>query len=384
MTTAGYQYQQTYPQNQLTVATPARRHSVSLYQTSVSPSPSRSSSEYEYHEYYKTETAPSPAPAPPSSGPLVPMIPCHTCAVCGEPRSRKFHHHFPVIPGQPIIHGTCAKCDRKENNKRRVKTTRLRSIHRRSSDIRIRITSPDRGRARGRSSSSERITVRRVRSSSRDAPRARSHSRTRIMIRSSSQSPSPVREARTRIVYRSSSSSPPRQVVKTKTIRESVHRALDAFCKTPPSPGHRPQSVSPVRGYRTYVDYDLRADAERRIASHPMPYRHHRVLSEERVHVTRSPSPSPPPVLRRSRTRLRSILRSPNRTQDQKPLLRSQESTMVEVGGPRVQFAADLPRGRSVTETGVEFYRGRSRTREESPARKSYTYRSHHHTCLIQ
>ncbi|KAF2498342.1 hypothetical protein BU16DRAFT_579481 [Lophium mytilinum] len=372
---AGYPYQQQpAPQTKLAVG-PSARYEGYVYQNEASPSPSRSSSatqppaerthEYEYFHYREQQPPPKPVPPPAPQPPPTHVMHCHVCIKCNQPRSRKFHHHFPVIPGQPTIQGTCAKCDKKERGRPR-RVIRRKSIMRRKSPeeraIRIEITSPDRerGRARGRSSSSERIVVRRTRSLSRDAPRARGHSRTRITLRTSSTSPSPVREVRTRVIHRSSStySSPEREVIKTKTVRESVHRALDAYRSQSPF-GHRPHTRSPEIEVTHFLTRESRADAERRIASHP----------EAFSYGHRSPSPSPPPVLRRrDRSRVRGILRSLSRTRSpprQQESRMSKASMMVEVGGPRVQFAPPppSPRPRSVTESSAEFWRGRSRER---------------------
>ena len=41
---------------------------------------------------------------------------CHSCVVCGEPRSRTFRHYYPVVPGKDVIKGVCVKCRKKGHN----------------------------------------------------------------------------------------------------------------------------------------------------------------------------------------------------------------------------------------------------------------------------
>ena len=261
-----------------------------------------------YLLYPLPQTYPIPAPL------------CHTCVVCGKPRSRAFHHHYPVVLGKDTIKGVCAKCRKKRHDKddkcaevvhRTTVIRRRRKLEPVDRYLHIRITSAgsDKGRGRGRSSSSEDIIMRRVRSLSH-GHRPKSLSRIRIALRSSPESPPP-------------------------TLREVTHKRIIRHIKRdePPSPRvgfvspiPRARSLSPVEyppGFYDKLNAERgRVDAEQRIASHPMPFRHGRtVLPDQRAFVNhRSPFNSPSPALRRLsppvkyQSRPRSILRSPNRT----------------------------------------------------------------------
>ena len=385
----GYRYENPYHPNQLQVVDSSARHSGPGYR--YSPGRSRSSPATSHSELRVTlqtrttkEVGRYSTYQPQDSYLLYPLpqtypIPAplyHTCAVCGRPRSRAFHHHYPVFLGKSTIKGVCAKCRKKGHDKDDKgaevvhRTTVIR--HRRKLEpvdrsLHVRITSArsDEGRGRSRSSSSEDIITRRVRSLSR-GHRPKSPSRTRITLRPSSESPPPT----------------PREVTHKRTIR---HIKGDE----PPSP--RVEFVSPVPRARSLspVEYPPgfydklsaergRVGAERRIASHPMPFRHGRtVLPDRRAFANYgSPSSSPPPALRRlsppgkPQSRPRSILRSPSRTRYPSPdtsrlprARRSAESTAVEVGGPRVQFVVDpiTSKRHSATKTSTEFWKPHSR-----------------------
>lgn len=399
----GYHYQHPFPQNQLQPAAPSARHAGVVYQPPRDHSPSESSSSSAASTQPRTSSPPPPLPLPPlpqKPRPYkAPVLLCHTCTQCGQPRSRAFHHHYPVIPGEPTILGVCAKCHKKNEktamdanvvNRRMI----IRQSHRSNSvdrTLRIKITSAgsDDGDRRGRSTSPEEVIVRRVRSLSRDNDCGRSSGRTRVVLRTLSESPRPKTASRTKVSLRKSSESPPRNTYdRTKIVKRTswespppsrakesriVRRSERSRRRSPDPP---PQIL---RHQVSHVHPSVRyGDAERRIASHPMPFRHGRAHHpDQRAFLNRStPSISPPRLLRRptppehSQSQPRSILRSPSRTRyrdGEKPHLgkhRSAESTMVEVGGPRVQFAAEpSKRHSSISENSEEFWRARSRER---------------------
>ncbi|OCL11938.1 hypothetical protein AOQ84DRAFT_421918 [Glonium stellatum] len=383
----GYQYENSYRPNHLQVVARSARHPSS--ERRASPAQSRSSSvashlesrtilrsrtteeftgypAYQHQDPYLQYPPPQLYPAP---APL-----CHTCTICGKPRSRAFHHHYPVIPGKDTIKGVCAKCrkkgrDRDDKGAEVVHRTTVIRRRRRCKpepvdrSLHIRITSVGSDEGRGRSSSEEIIT-RRVRSLSRD------------------HCPRPL--SRTRITIRSSSESPPREVTHKRIIRRVKRNESPSLREEILSPVPRARSLSPMedppRFYGRLEAGRGRADAERRIASHPMPFRHGRtVLPDQRAFINhRSSSSSPRPASRhstppgRSQSRPRGILRSPSRTRYPSPdtsvippTRRSIESMAVEVGGPRVQFVVDpvTSKRHSVTETSTEFWKSRSRDR---------------------
>jgi hypothetical protein len=385
----GYCYENPYHPNQLQVVDSSARHSGPGYR--YSPGRSRSSPATSHSELrvilqtrtteeagrYSTYQPQDPylLHPPPQTYPI-PAPLCHTCVVCGKPRSRAFHHHYPVVLGKGTIKGVCAKCCKKGHGKddrgtevvhRTTVIRRRRKLEPVDRSLRIRITSAgsDEGRGRGRSSSSEDIITRRVRSLSR-GHRPKSLSRTRITLRPSSESPPP-------------------------TPREVTHKRTIHYIKRDEPPSPRVEFVSPVPRARSLspIEYPPRfydklsaergrVGAERRIASHPMPFRHGRtVLPDQRAFANYcSPSNSPPPALRRlsppgkPQSRPRSILRSPSRTRYPSPgtshlprARRSAESTAVEVGGPRVQFVVDpiTSKRHSATKTSSEFWKSRSR-----------------------
>jgi len=385
----GYRYENPYHPNQLQVVDSSARHSGPGYR--YSPRRSRSSpatshselrailqtrttegvgrySTYQPHDPYLQYPLPQTYP--------IPALLCHTCVVCGKPRSRAFHHHHPVILGKGTIKGVCAECRKKghdKDDKGAEVVHRTTIIHRRRKlepvdrSLHIRTTSAggDEGRGRSRSSSSEDITTRRVRSLSR-GHRPKSLSRTRIALRSSSESPPPT----------------PREVTHKRTTRHIKRNEPPSPRVEFVSPVPRARSLSPVEyppGFYDKLNAERgRVGAKRRIASHPMPFRHGRtVLPDQRAFVNHhSPFNSPPSALRRlsapgkSQSRPRSILRSPSRTRYPSPdtsrlprARRSAESTAVEVGGPRVQFVVDpvTSKRHSATKTSTEFWKSRSR-----------------------
>lgn len=187
-----------------------------------------------------------------------------------------------------------------------------------------------------------------------------------------SPSPPPVRTRATRVVYRSASrerhasskaievsQSPPH--LRTRATR-SMYRSV--------SPEHRhiPRSISPVR---VNIREKRRSeDAEARITAHPRPYRP--VLPDQRpIMRTSDETSSNNESISRSRADSpgRSILKNVGNDREtqqrrQANMRASQQSTHVEVGGPRVHFTAKRKHDRPATES-----QGRTMYVDERPVK---------------
>ncbi|KAF2463005.1 uncharacterized protein BDR25DRAFT_385205 [Lindgomyces ingoldianus] len=314
---------------------------------------------------YRPERAASPSPPPqpalaPVPVPTVPVLFCHTCSECGRIRSAGFHRENPIIPGKPVVPGVCRRCEKKENKKSEEndcvkKVTHIRSCTvdppeepcdwpSRSRSVHIQIGRNERrGRQRSRSrSSSEDIHIV-SRARSHDKPRPvirRSESHTRLGLRLIEdvipEPPSSPRRARKGSTLRVASVSPVRNSARARV--KVTHRNVS---HSPPRTEYKPRSIS--------VE-ERSTSAERRIASHPMAYR--AVLPDQRaffdgastaVSHTSYPQTSSQLAGQSPPSQAQPILKPPNMSQETihgrvASVCRSQESTMVEVGGPRVQF----------------------------------------------
>ncbi|KAF2270443.1 hypothetical protein CC78DRAFT_563829 [Lojkania enalia] len=362
----GWQYS-SYPGQQLTPAVslhapPGMATQASQGQSASSQAPAtgtaaappvnrpRSSSEEvaqtktrEQYYHYESEHRPIsqiPAPRPSVHPPQIPVLLCHTCSECGRMRSSNFHRDNPVIPGQPLPPDVCRRCRKRnrhyEGSMRKV--TRVRKCTAEEpcdwpakGPPLIRMGHIERGKHRTRSISSDDYFMRhrsRGRSSIRyiERPESRNHmslhllqenrsppgmlrgSRSVARIRSVSSSREVVPAPR--YVHRSASQSPP-----PYRGRESIRYMDRRVSRSPPYRQYRGRSPSLIQREPP----DSPSDAHKRIASHPAPYR-----------AVVPPSPT------------RGILRDPelvHETAHRRRITKSQESTMVEVGAPRVQFA---------------------------------------------
>ena len=116
----GYCYENPHHSNQLQVADSSARHPSPGYRYSPGRSrPSSATSHSESRVIFQTRMAeevgrystyqpqdPYLLYPPPQTCPI-PAALCHTCVVCGEPRSGEFHHHYPVVPGKDMIKDVC-------------------------------------------------------------------------------------------------------------------------------------------------------------------------------------------------------------------------------------------------------------------------------------
>ncbi|KAF2874925.1 hypothetical protein BDV95DRAFT_303258 [Massariosphaeria phaeospora] len=320
---------------------------------------------------------------PPKPEPMT-FLHCHTCSECGSVRSAAFHRRHPIVPGRSLVSTPCRRCKKAKVEQR--STRRLTHIRSCTADepcdwpddsIHIEI---ERDEPRGRGHSRDKISIEEYRSSSRPRVLRRSESRTNLGLRILQQDRSPVRERASRSevfpppdigfshASRYAETSPPPDVVpRRKRYVEIVDPPPDIVplrssrvVELPPSPPPvrrsstkvyirseseernphpRARSVSPVYHQRPP------GDAERKLAEHPRAFRPVHPVQQQPLSDSEdstAPRESPP----------RGILKRVIRVQEY-PRRRetrthpSEESTHVEVGGPRVQFTSASRRGRA-------------------------------------
>ena len=336
------------------------------------------------HDYFHYQHHGQEVPAPPSN-PTVPVLLCHTCNECGHMRSAGYHRNNPVIPGKPVVLSACRRCKKKIKSQQRSHSrfTRIRTCTSkepcdwpREDSVEIDIEhTEDRGRRPSRddvyvyahSPIRERVirhtssqTGLGLRAFQRIGDRSRQRSETRIRISSVSPGsasrydeiwPPPdivrMETLQSEEVPTAPHNSdvvpidevwPPPDIVRTHSYRKSpspiLRRRSSRIIELSPSPPpahtrttrvryrsesreRHIQSVSPVRV--TIREERRSDDAEVRLMSHPQPYR---------------------PVLRgRAESPGRGILKeTPHR---RTTMRESQQSTTVEVGGPRVHFGSE-------------------------------------------
>jgi hypothetical protein len=341
------------------------------------------------HDYFHYQHHGQEVPGAPSN-PTVPVLLCHTCSECGHMRSAGYHRNNPVIPGKPVVLTACRRCKKKIKSQQRSlsRFTRIRSCTakepcdwpRESVGIEFE-HSEDRGRRRSRdnvyvyaqSPVRERIirhtssqTGLGLRAFQRIGDMSRQRSETRIRISSSS----PHRASRYDEIW------PPPDIVRMKTLRSE---------EAPPAPRNPnvaprdevwpPPDVVRTHSYRRSPSPILRRRSSRIIELSPSPPPAHtrtarvRYRSESRERSVHSVSPVRVPIREERRSddaevRLmshpqayrpvfrgraespgRGILKAPGgerETPHRRTTMReSQQSTTVEVGGPRVHFGSE-------------------------------------------
>lgn len=316
-------------------------------------------------------SAPEPAQQPAQTAPKIPVLLCHTCSTCGRMRSAAYHRANPVIPNQQVVQGVCRRCKKKAKKEEEARCVRkVTHIRTCTADepcdwpernIHIQIGSEYRGRPRSRSFDRHEVYVSSRRSTSPPRVIKRGESQHRVGLRVLQEERSPPRMLRRKSGVRYASASPPRESVRfrdTVDIRNSGSRPPPLECAAPPpreDPIPRPpvqyraRSISPLR-YRSREEYYSR-DAMKRMASHPLPYRS--VLPDQRAFIRESSEefarpPSPARIPRQAQSPSRSILKPAGMQREtsyrRRSMHGSQESTKVEVGGPRVQFVQDPAR----------------------------------------
>lgn len=249
---------------------------------------------YYHYEYEKQEAAPSPAP--PS------ILFYHVCSECGRLRSNSFHHDNPIVPNRPLVASACRRCRQKSERKEKERCVR-KSIYVKTCTAEVPC---DWIEPRGRS------------------PR-RSHSVD---------------------IHYNHSDSPP------QIIRPSSRTTLGLRVLQDSSPSRSSRRGDPRRGGRSVSPtrirvLDERRDAEKRLAAHPMPYR---VLADQRAFFKEADgsSTAPRPLYEYPQS-TRGILKPSGNNrettyQHEVSMHASQGSTIVEVGGPKVQFATESDR----------------------------------------
>ncbi|KAH6638191.1 hypothetical protein C7974DRAFT_451479 [Boeremia exigua] len=347
----------------------------------------------------------------------VPVLLCHTCSDCGQMRSAGFHRNHPVIPGKPIVTTPCRKCKKRSRNTHRSRATsyaRVRTCRAEEpcdwprEPVHVDIDySERRGRRRDRdevyaswgtdhlrprivTESSSRANLG-LRSVQRSPPREYT-SATRVRVSSFSPErsryagvwPRPdvvgTRPLRSDEQYHTSDEVwPPPDVIRTHSYRKkSPLRVNPRIIELSPSP-------PPQRSRTTRVHYRQESEERRprspvrrsesrvRMQSHPRPYR--TVIPERRV-VSHSDDTSTNDA--GSESANRGILKPADMTYEtsyrrRTNLRDSQQSTNVEVGGPRVQFATErrddpLPTARHDNEKHERHLRYERRSYVDEPA----------------
>ena len=334
----------------------------------------------------------------------VPVLLCHTCSVCGQMRSAGYHRNHPVIPGKPIVTTACRKCKKRTSHSARSRATSYTRVRTCTADepcywprepVQVGINrSERRGRRRDRdeiyaSWKTDHLQPRIIKEGSsraniglrtlqRSPPRSyRSETRVRVSSLSPGRSrydgilpPSDVVRMRPDQPYPVSDEVwPPPDVVRTHSYRK----------QSPPRPSPRIVELSPspppARSRTSRVSYRGRSEERRprspvrrsetrvRVDSHPRSYRtvipDHRVFSQSDETSTNDAD---------SETVGRGILKPADMTYEtsyrrRTNLRDSQQSTNVEIGGSRVQFA---PEGQEEPQRDKHDYQEYEQLRYES------------------
>ncbi|KAJ4992113.1 hypothetical protein SVAN01_02434 [Stagonosporopsis vannaccii] len=313
----------------------------------------------------------------------VPVLLCHTCSDCGQMRSAGYHRNHPVIPGKPIVTTPCRKCKKRGNDHRRSRATSYTRVRTCTADepcdwprepVHVVI---DHSERRGRQRNRDEIYASWRTNHLRSSIIKQSSSRANLGLRSMQRSPlrDYMSTARVRISSLSPGRSrydgvwplpdvvgmrpsrqdtpfpvpeelwPPPDVVRTHSYRkQSPHRPRPRIIELSLSPPlarsrttkFKHREASEERRARSPV---RRSESHIRMQSHPQSYR--TVAPDNRVHshsneaLTHDAASGPVSVIKATDMTYEPSFRRRN------SLRNSQQSTDVEVGGPRVQFAAE-------------------------------------------
>lgn len=349
------------------------------------------SKEKRIDEYYAYQYQTGVEAPPQVEEQTVPVLLCHTCSVCGQMRSAGYHRNHPVIPGKSIVTTPCRKCKkrtRSSHHSRATSYTRVRTCTaevpcdwpRRAVHVDI-----DHGERRGRRRSRDDLYT------SWQTEHIRPHiikegsSHANIGLRTLQRSPSRSHRSETRVRVSSLSPGrsryegvwPPPDVIHMRPARSDepnpvsdevwpppdVVRTHSYRKKSPPRPRIVELSPSPPPARnRTRVSYRSesqerqtrspvrRSESRARMKSHPRPYRtvvpDHRLFSQSDETSTNDAG---------SESVGRGILKPANMSYETSYRRRtsmrdSQQSTNVEIGGPRVQFASEQREGPAANE----------------------------------
>lgn len=313
----------------------------------------------------------------------VPVLLCHTCSDCGQMRSAGYHRNHPVIPGKPIVTTPCRKCkrrDKKHYRSRATSYTRFRSC---TADepcdwprepVHVDI---GHGEWRGRRRSRDEIHASWRTDHLRSPVIREKFSRVNMGLRSVQRSPQRTYSSTARVRVSSLSPGrsrydalwPPPDVVDMKPSRPNepypvsdeiwpppdVVRTHSYRKQSPPRLSPRIIELSPspplARSRTTRAVYRgasqerrarspaRRSDSRIRMQSHPRPYRtvvpDHRVPLHSDENLTNDAGSDPVSILKPADMTYETSYRRRTSLRD------SQQSTNVEIGGPRVQFAAE-------------------------------------------
>ena len=379
---------------------PAQRH--------VSPEVSKSRRTDEYFAYqYQTDVEEH----------TVPVLLCHTCSICGQMRSAGYHRNNPVVPGKPIVTTPCRKCKKRSKNSHRSRATSYTRIRTCTADkpcdwpkgpVHLDIDDSER---RGRPRSRDEIYASWKTDHLRPRIIKEGSSRANIGLRTLQRSPPRGYRSTTRVRVSSLSPGrsrydgvwPPPDIVRMRPSRPNepyptpdevwpppdVVRTHSYRKKGSPRPSPRIIELSPspppARFRTTGVSYReeleerrprspvQRSESRIRIQSHPRPYRtvipDHRVFSQSDETSTNDAGSEPVN---------RGILKPADMTYETSYRRRtsmrdSQQSTNVEVGGPRVQFASGRrdephPSERRDGEKYEQYHRRKSHRYVDKPA----------------
>jgi hypothetical protein len=315
----------------------------------------------------------------------VPVLLCHTCSVCGQMRSAGYHCNHPVIPGKPIVTTPCRKCKKRSKNTHRSRATSYTRVRTCTAEepcdwpgepVHVEI---DHSERRGRRRSRDEIYASWKTDHLRPRIIKEGSSRANIGLRTLQRSPPRSYQNTTRVRVSSLSPGrsryegvwPPPDVVCMDATRSNepypasdevwpppdVVRTHSYRKQSPPRPSPRIVELSPspppARAKTSRVSYQevpeerrprsplRRSESRVRIQSHPRPYR--TVIPDHRMFSTVEDASTNDGG---SDTVSRGILKPSDMTYEtsyrrRTSLRDSQQSTNVEVGGPRVQFAAE-------------------------------------------
>ncbi|KAF1932238.1 uncharacterized protein M421DRAFT_1889 [Didymella exigua CBS 183.55] len=347
----------------------------------------------------------------------VPVLLCHTCSECGQMRSAGYHRNHPVIPGKPLVTTPCRKCKKRTKNTHRERAnsyTRVRTCTAEDpcdwprEPVHVKI---DRSEQRGRRRSRDEIYASWKTDHFRPHIIKEGTSRANIGLRTLQRSPprSYQNTARVRMSALSPGRSrydrvwPPPDVICMDATRPNdphpasnevwpppdVVRTHSYRKQSPPRPSPRIVELSPspppARSRTSRVSYrDVseerrprspvqRSESRIRIQSDPHPYR--TVIPDRRVFSTADETSTNDGGLETASPR---ILKPADMTYEtsyrrRTSLRDSQQSTNVEVGGPRVQFASERredphPDERSDDRKSETYHRYEARSYVDQPA----------------
>lgn len=341
------------------------------------------SKEKRVDEYYAYQYQTGAEAPPQVEEQTVPVLLCHTCSVCGQMRSAGYHRNHPVIPGKSIITTPCRKCKKRTRSSHHLRATSYTRVRtctadepcdwpRRSVHVDI-----DHGERRGRRRSRDDLYTSWQTEHVRPRIIKEGSSQANIGLHTLQRSPSRGYRGETRVRVTSLSPGrsryegvwPPPDVIHMRPPRSNEsNAALDEVWpppdvvrthsyrkKSPPRPRIVELSPSPppTRSRTTRVSYRnesqerqprspvRRSESRVRMKSHPRPYRtvmpDHRLFSQSDETSTNDAG---------SESVGRGILKPANMGYETSYKRRtsmrdSQQSTNVEIGGPRVQFASE-------------------------------------------